>query len=181
MKTAIATLTTAWDSPLKLAKETAIILSASLLIALSAQIEIPGWPVPITGQTFGVLLIASILGRVRGTIAVAAYLIEGLAGLPFFAGGAAGLLHFAGPTGGYLLGFLPAAFIAGSIAGRTKSLTFILLGLTAATMVIFATGIFWLSAYTGWTTLMSMGLIPFIPGAAIKIALAGMCVKALKK
>ena len=88
----------------------------SLLTALAAQIVIPIGLVPITGQTFAVLLTGALLGSRLGAFAMIAYLIEGASGLPFFAGGMAGLAHLLGPTGGYLIAFPAAAFITGAFA-----------------------------------------------------------------
>ena len=98
----------------------ALILAGSALIALSAQVAfpLPFSPVPVTGQTFGVLLVASLLGRARGTAAVLAYLAEGAAGLPVFAGAAAGPAKLIGPTGGYLTGFVLGAYVCGWLAER---------------------------------------------------------------
>ncbi len=98
----------------------AAVVGMSLLIAAGAQLEVrfPFTPVPLTGQTFGVLLAGLLLGSRAGAAAVALYLLEGTLGLPFFAGGAGGAAMLAGPTGGYLLGFLPAAWLAGRLAER---------------------------------------------------------------
>ena len=100
--------------------ELLIIITASLFIALTAQIRIPLWPVPVTGQTFGILLVAGILGKWRGIMAVIAYLCEGALGLPVFAGGGS-VLSFIGPTGGYLLGFIFAAFVVGWLSEQNKN------------------------------------------------------------
>ncbi len=81
-------------------------------------IQLPFSPVPITGQTMAVLLVGALLGSRRGALAVLAYIAEGLAGLPVFAGGAAGLARLFGPTGGYLVGFVAAAFLVGWLAER---------------------------------------------------------------
>ena len=99
-----------------------LIAGGSLLIALSAQVSI-GWPVPFTGQTFAVLMIGALLGARRGSLAVLAYLIEGAAGLPVFSRGGGGLPVLLGPTGGYLAGFVSAAFVTGSLAqeGREQA------------------------------------------------------------
>jgi len=97
-----------------------LVLSASAFIAVSAHltVRLPFSPVPVTGQTFAVLLTGALLGRQRGAAAVLAYLAEGLAGLPVFAGGMSGLAYLLGPTGGYLLGFVAAAYLTGALAER---------------------------------------------------------------
>ena len=96
-----------------LARDVVLVLSGSLLIAITAQLTLPMWPVPLTGQTFGVLLVGALLGRRLGPISVMTYIGEGAMGLPFFQGGGAGVAHLFGPTGGYLAGFVVAAFIVG--------------------------------------------------------------------
>jgi biotin transport system substrate-specific component len=97
-----------------------LVVGGSLVVALSAQlvVRLPFTPVPITGQTLGVLLVGAALGARRGAAALALYLMEGAAGLPFFAGGMAGAAYLLGPTGGYLLAFPLAAFITGWAAER---------------------------------------------------------------
>src|SRR6266849_1721641 len=103
-------------APLDWARSAGLVVGFSLLTALAAQIVIPIGPVPITGQTFAVLLTGALLGSRLGAMAMIAYLIEGVSGLPFFAGGHFGLAHLAGPTGGYLVAFPAAAFITGAFA-----------------------------------------------------------------
>ncbi len=164
--------------PNSLWMELPLLLTFNLLLAASAylSIDLPFSPVPITGQTFGVLLVAMALGRVRGTAIVLAYLVEGGLGLPVFAGGTAGFAKFLGPTGGYLIGFPVAAYLVGYLADRgwdrgyVKSAGAMLLG----TVVIFAVGLLWLSRFTSSSTLLEMGLIPFMPGALVKIVIASI-------
>src|SRR5213593_9885 len=103
-------------APLDLVRQVGLVIGFSLLTALSAQVVIPIGPIPITGQTFAVLLTGVLLGSRLGAMAMIAYLIEGASGLPFFAGGMAGLPHLLGPTGGYLVAFPAAAFITGAFA-----------------------------------------------------------------
>src|SRR5947209_2679819 len=103
-------------TPFDIVRQVGLVIGFSLLTALSAQIVIPIGPVPITGQTFAVLLTGALLGSRLGAMAMIAYLIEGASGLPFFAGGMAGLAHLLGPTGGYLIAFPAAAFITGAFA-----------------------------------------------------------------
>src|SRR3989454_6113900 len=103
-------------APLDLVRQVGLVIGFSLLTALSAQVVIPVGPIPITGQTFAVLLTGALLGSRLGAITMIAYLIEGASGLPFFSGWTGGILHLMGPTGGYLIAFPAAAFITGAFA-----------------------------------------------------------------
>lgn len=154
-----------------------LVPTASLLIAAAAQVTIPlpFTPVPLTGQTFGVLLTGMALGSRRGALAVALYVLEGAVGLPFFAGGAAGLAKLLGPTGGYLFAFPVAAFVAGLLAERgwdRKPLTTVL-GMLLASLTIFFFGALWLSRFVGGIVpAVVQGVLPFLPGDLIKSLLA---------
>ena len=153
-----------------------LIAGASLLTALAARIAIPvPWsPVPITGQTFAVLLSGSVLGARRAFLAQCLYLFEGAMGLPFFAGGAAGVAKLLGPTGGYLIAFPFAAAMTGAFAehelDRTPARMFIIM--IAGSVVIFGLGLGQLSRFLPADSLLASGLLPFIPGDLIKAALA---------
>lgn len=154
----------------------ALVLGASLVVGLSSQAEVhlPGNPVPITGQTLSVLLAGALLGPRRASLALLAYLAQGAAGLPVFAGGAGGAAHLLGPTGGYLVGFVPAAALVGWLAERSWDRT---PWLTAAAMilgnlVIYALGVTRLAAFVGSDQAVPLGVLPFIPGDLIKVALA---------
>src|SRR3989449_3590207 len=103
-------------APLDWTRSMGLVVAFSLLTALAAQIVIPIGPIPITGQTFAVLLTGALLGSRLGAMTMIVYLIEGASGLPFFSGGTSGLLHLMGPTGGYLIAFPAAAFITGAFA-----------------------------------------------------------------
>ncbi len=156
--------------------ELPILLAFNLLLVASAYVAfpLPFSQVPVTGQTFGVLLVAMALGRVRGTGVVIAYLLEGAAGLPVFAGGAAGPQVLFGPTGGYLLGFVLAAYIVGALAERGWDRTIFrsIVAMTIGYAVIFACGLAMLSRYVPSDLVVAMGLTPFLVGMAVKIALA---------
>jgi biotin transport system substrate-specific component len=153
-----------------------LVLAGSALIALSAQVAVPlpFSPVPVTGQTFAVLLVGAALGRTRGSAAVLAYLAEGAAGLPVFAGGLAGPAVLLGPTGGYLFGFLPAAWICGALAERgwDRHLLGTLAAMTAGDLAIFAVGVPWLARYVGAENAVAFGFAPFLVGNLAKIVLA---------
>ena len=165
--------------------EIPILVGFNLVLVACAYISInlPFSPVPITGQTLGVLLIAMALGRVRGMAVVAAYLLEGAAGLPVFAGGKAGAAWLIGPTGGYLIGFLAAAFIAGYLADRgwDKSYLKSVAAMTIGTAVIFVCGLAWLSRFVPDSAILATGLVPFIPGAIVKIGLAAVILPSIWK
>ncbi|MDE2312569.1 MAG: biotin transporter BioY [Elusimicrobia bacterium] len=153
-----------------------LVVAVSFIIALCAQIAIalPFTPVPLSGSTLGVLLAGALLGSRRGPMAVALYLAEGAAGLPFFAGGAAGFIHFAGPTGGYLIGFLPAAYVAGRLAeaGWDKTPFKAFMMMIAGSAVILAMGLLGLARFVSAAHLLPMGLYPFLPGDAAKACIA---------
>ena len=154
------------------------IFAGSLLMALLAQIRIPVpfSPVPVTGQTFGVLLLGTLLGSKRGAIAMIAYLLEGISGLPVFAGGGFGLVHLAGPTGGYLVGFVAAAYVCGYLAehGWDRQVWTTIAAMTIGTAIIFLVGVFWLAQFVGFEQSLPMGLYPFVIGGLIKITLASV-------
>ncbi|MGE3166952.1 MAG: biotin transporter BioY [Planctomycetota bacterium] len=159
-----------------LAYDLAVIAGGSLFLAACARVSfpVPFSPVPVTGQTFGVLLLGMLLGGWRAASAVTLYLLEGIAGLPVFAAGA-GPGYLLGPTGGYLLSFVPAAWVTGQLAqrgwDRTHGRTLAAMGL--GTAIIFVGGCTWLTILTGSvTTALATGFTPFLSGAVVKIALA---------
>ncbi len=164
--------------PSSLAAELPILLSLNLLLVACSYISInlPFSPVPITGQTFGILLVAMALGRVRGTAVVMAYLMEGALGLPVFAGGSAGMAKFFGPTGGFLLGFPVAAWLVGTLADKGWDRNYLLStgAMILGTGVIFMCGLAWLSRFVPSESLLTFGFTPFVPGAIIKITLAAL-------
>jgi biotin transport system substrate-specific component len=155
-----------------------LIIGASIFIALSAQIafNVPFSPVPITGQTFAVLLTGALLGSRRGSLAIVAYLLEGVSGLPVFAQAQFGIVHLFGPTSGYLVGFIPAAFLSGLLVefGWGKTIFGALGIMTISTIVIFICGLSLLKLFIGNNSVLDLGLYPFLTGAVIKIALAAI-------
>lgn len=159
-----------------LAYDLALVLAGSALIALSARVAIPlpFSPVPVTGQTFAVLLVGAALGRWRGAAAVLAYLAEGAAGLPVFAGAHAGPAVLLGPTGGYLFGFVPGAWLCGLLAERgwDRRVGSTILSMILGNVVIFAVALPWLARYVGGSSVWALGFWPFIPGDVVKIGLA---------
>ena len=157
----------------------AIIVSASWLIAISAQFtfNLPFSPVLVTGQTLAVLLIGSLLGKNRGAAAVGLYLLQGAVGLPVFAGGKSGFITLVGPTGGYLIGFIAAAYIVGILTElrHDKSLVYIGFSMLVGNLVIYIFGLFWLVQFVGESSALQMGLFPFLAGDFVKI-LSGVIV-----
>ncbi len=159
-------------------RELTPVFSAILFIALLSQIVIPFKPVPFTGQTLGILLSAGILGRKKGMLAVLSYILLGTMGMPFFAGGDFGIARLAGPTGGYLIGFIAAAFIVGSLSDRGYFTTYrsAVLSMAAGNVLIYAVGLMGLYRFIRISDLMATGVIPFIPGDMIKILIAASIV-----
>jgi biotin transport system substrate-specific component len=161
-----------------LLRDVLLATAASLLTALAARVAVPlPWtPVPVTGQTFAVLLSGAVLGTRRGFLAQSIYLAEGALGLPVFAGGAAGWATFAGPTGGYLAAFPVAAAITGMLAERGWDRRFLtMLGaMLAGSAVIFAAGLVGLSRFVPTLGLFAAGLLPFLPGDLVKAAAAAL-------
>jgi biotin transport system substrate-specific component len=166
-----------------------VIVAGSLTIALLAQVAIrlPFTPVPVTGQTLGVLLVGGSLGARRGTAAALLYLAEGALGLPFFAAGAHGvdLLTLSSATGGYLWGFVVAAWVLGALSDRgwdqsvRSSISAMLLG----EIIIFSFGVAWLGHALGLTAEKAMqdGLYPFVLGDVMKLLVAAGLLPALWK
>lgn len=156
----------------------ALVLAGALLTAAAAQVAVPlpFSPVPITGQTFAVLLTAAALGPLRGLLAQGLYLLLGLVGLPFYAGGESGWQTATGATGGYLLGFLVASLVVGALArrGLDRRPHSTLLAFAAGTLVIYALGVPWLAvvADLSLSQALALGLVPFLVGDAVKALLA---------
>jgi biotin transport system substrate-specific component len=187
--------------------DAARVVAANLLLILCAHIAVPlPWtPVPVTGQTFGVLLVAALLGSRRGGLVLVLYLLEGLAGLPVFQPfGAPGAARFAGPTGGYLLAYPVAAFSTGwliersaidftsgpvnspqSHAARLSNLRLIS-SLLAGEIVIFGGGCTWLALFLGngsgidWSGALRLGAWPFLAGELIKIVLVVVALRGVE-
>ncbi len=163
-------------APLDFVRQVGLVIGFSLLTALAAQVVIPIGPVPITGQTFAVLLTGALLGSRLGAMAMIAYLIEGASGLPFFSGGTAGLLHLMGPTGGYLIAFPAAAFITGAFAehGWDRKFLTAAAAMAIGSLVIMLSGWLWFSLVMRTSPVLTFffTVLKFIPGDVIKITLA---------
>ncbi|MHC4130682.1 MAG: biotin transporter BioY [Planctomycetota bacterium] len=169
-----------WAKKRTLASDFTLVLAGSLLIAICAKIRIPMLPVPVTMQTFAVLIVACLFGSRRGTLTVLLYLAEGALGFPVFAQ-KSGLLAFAGPTGGYLVGFVFAAFLVGFLAenGWDRKPATTILAMVFGNLIIYTCGLLWLwlllsvgRISVGSNGLLAVGLYPFILGDVIKIMFA---------
>lgn len=160
--------------PVSRVRDVALVVGAALLTAVCAQIVvfIPGSPVPITGQTFAVLLSGAALGARRGSLAMGLYLLLGLVGLPVYSDGGAGVEVVWGATGGYLVGFIVAAYVVGRLAEASldRSLWKALPVFTVGSLVVFAFGVPWLAVAVdaGIWEALALGFVPFIPGGIVK-------------
>lgn len=152
-----------------------LVLGAAGFVGVSAQfaVPVPGSPVPVTGQTFAVLLAGAALGWQRGALALLIYAVAGSMGVPWFSDGASG---FGGPTFGYIFGFILAAGVVGWMASRggDRTVTRTLVSMTVGTIIVFACGLPYLmaSADLGFVDGWNAGVGPFLLGAVIKIAMA---------
>lgn len=168
------------------ALDAALVVAGALLVALLAQVSIPLWPVPITGQTLGVLVVGAALGSRRGAAAMVTYLLAGLAGLPVFADFAGTVAAIAKPSFGFIIGFVFSAYVAGWFAerhwDRRPALAFA--GFAAASAVPFVFGIPYMALilnvvmgldYSFWA-LLEAGLFPFIVGGLVKAGLAALII-----
>ncbi|MBN9607017.1 MAG: biotin transporter BioY [Actinomycetales bacterium] len=159
-----------------------LITGGALLTAALAQISIPLWPVPITGQTLAVLLVGASLGAARGGASLALYALLGFIGLPFYAPQSdgthlTGLAAVAAPSFGYILGFIPAAALVGWLSSRAWDRRFLkaLATFAGGSLVVFAVGLPWLAAVLGLTdplTVLEAGFLPFVVGGIIKALIA---------
>lgn len=166
------------------ARDVTLVVAGALLTAAAAQVEISlGFtPVPITGQTFAVLLVGAGLGCRRGAASQLLYVALGAIGLPFYAGGAGGWTAATGSTAGYLVGFVAAAAAVGWMAERRQDrrVDTSVPAMLAGTAVIYLFGLVWLAHRldVDATTALEYGLIPFLIGDAIKLAVAGVLLPA---
>ena len=168
----------------KLVKSLFIIILGSIALTISAKIKIPFYPVPMTMQTFVVLLLGLSFGYKIGLSAVGLYLLEGIAGLPVFSNSperGIGIVYFTGPTMGYLIGFLSACFLA-SLIKLNDNFFMIFIKLVLAVSTIYIFGVMWLGALIGWDKpIFSLGVAPFLLAETFKILLLSLLVKKLIK
>ncbi len=167
------------DGARRITRDLALVIGGCLLVALLAQVKIPlGFtPVPITGQTFAVLLVGASLGSWRGASALLLYLVAGT-WLPFYAGGASGFVGSIA-SGGYIVGFIPAAFAVGWLAERGwDRRPQILLAMLAGNVILYVPGLLWLTTFapaeSRWATTLEWGLYPFVVGDAVKLVAASL-------
>jgi biotin transporter BioY len=163
-------------APFDAARTAGLVVGFSLLTALAAQVVIPIGPVPITAQTFAVLLTGALLGSRLGAMAMIAYLLEGSSGLPFFYGGHGGVGHLLGPTGGYLVAFPAAAFITGAFAeqGWDKRFLTAVAAMAIGSLLILLAGWAWfaLVTHTAPVQAFAVSVMPHVIGDVVKILLA---------
>ncbi len=153
------------------------------LIAAGAYLALPIGPVPIVLQNLFVFLSGLLLGPRWGVASIGVYLMAGALGLPVFAGGVGGIGRFAGPTGGYLLGYLPAVYVIGWISKKSKGRAAEdVLAMVCGSIIIYACGVSWLKILSGLTLAktLAVGMYPFILGDGVKIAAAVPIAKALR-
>jgi len=160
------------------------IFLGSILLTISAKIKIPFYPVPMTMQTFVVLLMGIAFGWKIGLATISLYLFEGIIGFPVFAGTpekGIGFIYFTGPTMGYLIGFLFATFVAGYLNLKTNIFS-IFLKLILSVSIIYVLGILWLGNLIGWNKpLLQLGLLPFLLAELFKISLLTVLTKKIIK
>ena len=160
-----------------IAVDAVLIAAGAALTAVSAQVAVPLWPVPITGQTLAVLLVGVTLGAVRGGISMVLYALLGIVGLPVFSESSSGWSVVAGPTGGYIIGFIFSAILTGWLAQREwdRKLLRAFVAFLIGSVVTFAFGLPWLATFLGAVgapndlqSVLQAGLYPFILGGVIK-------------
>lgn len=160
--------------------DTVLVTAGAGIVAAAAQVAIPlpFTPVPITGQTFAVLLVGASLGAGRGTASLVLYVLVGIVGAPVYADGAHGWAVLTGASGGYLVGFVAAAAVTGRLAERRWDRRFssAVAAMLTGNVVIYLVGLPWLAIVldTGLERTLELGLYPFVPGDVLKLYLAGM-------
>jgi len=174
-------LSTLWPRSQALHKAALVALGV-VILTLASKLQVPFWPVPMTLQTLAVLLIAATAGARLGAATVLAWLALGAFGAPVFATGA-GLAYMAGPTGGYLAGFLLAAFVVGHMADRGfgRTLPSALVMLLAGEVAMYALGVGWLATLLGAEKAITLGFVPFISDEILKLALCAVLLTAAGK
>jgi len=178
MSTARVTFMDAAISRTGLIWDTILIVGFACLTAAFAQISFWIGPVPITGQTFAVLLTGALLGSRRGALSQLTYLAVGATGIPYWfaLGGPPGIARLIGPTGGYLIGFVAVAFVVGWLAekGWDRRLWTAALAMLVGEAVLYIFGLLWLAYFVPVEKLLQVGLFPFVIGDLIKLAVAAL-------
>lgn len=162
--------------PRHLVVDAVLVVLGAALVGGFAQLYVPLWPVPVTGQTLAVLLVGATLGAVRGTLAMVAYAVFGIVGVPWFSESSSGWDVIAGPTGGYIVGFIASAALVGWLSERQwdRKVLKALATFAGGTLVVFAIGLPWLAFALGIGVDLTLeyGLYPFLIGGAIKALIA---------
>lgn len=169
---------------LRFLRNLVLAICGSLFVAAAAQVQVPLWPVPITGQTFAVLIVGMAFGMRLGAATLMLYIAEGMVGLPVFAKLSAGPAVMAGPTGGYIVGFILAAGLVGYLAERgwDRSVLRTALAMLCGNIAIYVPGLLWLGTVVGWDKpVLEWGLTPFLVGDLLKLALAAALLPAAWK
>ncbi|MDK3074150.1 biotin transporter BioY [Sedimentitalea sp. JM2-8] len=166
-------------------KQVALVLAGIAVLAIAAKIRVPMWPVPITMGTFAVLSLAAAYGARLGLVTILGYMLVGALGFDVFAGSSAeayGLTYMMGSTGGYLVGYVLATLALGLLAARgwDRSFAWMALALLIGNALIYLPGLAWLGHLHGWDQpILQWGLLPFLPGDVLKLALAALTIPAL--
>ena len=172
------------NSQIRIIKSLIVIFLGSIILAISAKIKIPFYPVPMTMQTFVVLFLGISFGFKIGLATISLYLLEGILGLPVFSNSperGIGLAYFTGPTMGYLLGFLSACFLVSFVKSEDNFLT-IFIKIILSVSTIYLLGIIWLATLIGWDKpIFELGVLPFLLAELFKIILLTILSKKILK
>ena len=165
-----------------LGRQVLLAVFGTILFWASAKVQVPMYPVPMTMQTFVMLVVGMTYGSRLASATVGLYLLEGAIGLPVFAGGG-GLAYMMGTTGGYLAGFLISAFVIGLMAERgfDRTVPRAAIAMAVGTVLQLVPGVLWLAYLIGWERAIAGGLTPFLAGAAVKLALAACVVPVARR
>lgn len=174
------TLSKALLSRQTLLTQALMVLGGSLFVGLSAQVSVPMFPVPMTLQTLAISIVGLTFGSRLAAATLIAYLLEGAAGLPVFAGGGAGAAHLMGPTAGFLWGFVGMAWLTGFLVerGLDRGIVKLFIAALVPALLLFVPGVGLLKAVLGmdWSAAVAAGMTPFLVGALVKAALAAVAV-----
>jgi biotin transport system substrate-specific component len=160
-----------WPRENNLYKQILLIFTGVIILALASQLSIPLKPIPLTFQSATVVLLGMTYGARNGAYVIAAYYIAGICGIPVFADFSFGIEKFFGPTSGYLIGFLPAAFLSGYLAqkGWSRNIISSFLAALLGVSIIFVLGVTVLSTFVGWHHAILLGVMPFLLSESIKL------------
>ncbi|MFP7696664.1 biotin transporter BioY [Trueperella sp. LYQ143] len=177
-----------WVPRASLVRDIALSVTGAIAVGVLAQVSVPVWPVPITGQTLGVMVVGAALGARRGAHALLLYLLLGLAGMPWFANFTGGMAAIAKPSFGFIIGFIPTAYVIGRLAERRwdrhQWLSFAAFGIASVIPFLFGVPYMWWMLHQAGTTLslaatLNTGVTPFILGGVVKMILGVAIISAL--